>query len=102
MERIPTGLLVRENVGDGGKESGVVSDSVNHPSHYNSSPAKCEECGKNIECITIVRHMSFNLGNAIKYIWRAGLKPGQTDVQDLEKAVWYLQDEIERRKNGKG
>jgi hypothetical protein len=67
-------------------------DSINHPVHYNIHPS-------GVECIQIVRHMSFNLGNAIKYIWRAGLKPGQTDIQDLEKAAWYIADEIERRKN---
>lgn len=65
-------------------------DMVNHPPHYKVHPS-------GVECIEITRHMSFNLGNAIKYIWRSDEK-GQ-DIQDLEKAVWYLKDEIERRKN---
>jgi hypothetical protein len=68
-----------------------MSDPVNHPSHYHSEywhPA----CGKTIECIDIVRHMGFNLGNALKYIWRAGAKGDE--VQDLEKAIWYLNDRI--------
>lgn len=65
-------------------------DPVNHPSHYTSHPS-------GVECITITRHMNFNLGNAIKYIWRDGLK--QNSIQDLEKAIFYLKDEIERLKN---
>lgn len=69
------------------------NDPVNHPQHYTSSPAKCE-CGATIECIQVTRHMSFDLGNAVKYIWRADLKGG---VEDLRKAVWYLNDEIARR-----
>lgn len=63
-------------------------DPVKHPSHYTSHPS-------GVECLTITRHMNFNLGNAVKYIWRAGLK-SKDPVQDLEKAVFYLQDEIRR------
>lgn len=63
-------------------------DPVNHPSHYTSHPS-------GVECITITEHMSFTLGNAIKYIWRADLKNG---TQDLEKAIWYLNRELEKRK----
>lgn len=72
-----------------------MSQKIDHPPHYNQHPAKCE-CGKPIECIDVVRHMNFNLGNVVKYVWRADFK-GST-VEDLEKAVWYLQDEIKRRK----
>lgn len=61
-------------------------DNINHPRHYCSHPS-------GVECITITRHMSFNLGNAIKYIWRADLKGG---IEDLEKAKWYIEDEIKR------
>ena len=63
-------------------------DPVNHPDHYTQHPS-------GVECIQITEHMSFNLGNAIKYIWRADLKAG---MQDLEKARWYLDREIARRK----
>lgn len=63
------------------------SDPVNHPAHYNSHPS-------GIECITVVEHMTFNLGNAVKYIWRAGEK-GST-VEDLQKAQWYITREIAR------
>lgn len=62
-------------------------DPVDHPKHYMSHPS-------GIECITVTEHMNFCLGNAVKYIWRAGEK-GNT-VEDLEKAVWYLQREIAR------
>ena len=64
-------------------------DPVNHPSHYTSDPS-------GIECIAITRHRNFNIGNAIKYLWRAGIKDADTHIQDLKKAVWYIQNEIER------
>lgn len=70
--------------------SDTPSDPVNHPKHYTEHPS-------GIECIQITRHMSFNLGNAMKYLWRADLKNG---VEDLKKAVWYLQDEIRKREPG--
>lgn len=67
-----------------------MAGPVNHPEHYNKHPS-------GIECIDIVRHMNFNLGNVMKYIWRAGLKE-DVEIQDLEKAAWYLNDEINMRK----
>jgi Protein of unknwon function (DUF3310) len=70
---------------------GSKNDAVNHPEHYNSSPAKCS-CGKTIECIEVARHMNFNIGNAVKYLWRQGLK--NDAIEDLKKAVWYIEDEI--------
>lgn len=66
-----------------------MSDIINHPKHYNNHPS-------GIEAIQITRHMNFNLGNAIKYIWRAGHKDDAT--QDLYKAIFYLNDEIQRIK----
>ena len=66
------------------------NDNIEHPKHYTSHPS-------GIECIQITRHMGFNLGNAIKYIWRADLK--NDAIEDLKKAVWYLQDEIKKREN---
>jgi hypothetical protein len=50
-----------------------------------------------VECIQITEHMNFCLGNAVKYIWRAGLKDGHGDVEDLKKARWYIDREIARR-----
>lgn len=61
---------------------------VDHPVHYNSHPS-------GIECIQIVESMGFCLGNAIKYIWRADEKG--SGIEDLKKAVWYLNREISRR-----
>ncbi len=69
-------------------------DPVNHPKHYSSHPS-------GVECIEVVRHMGFNLGNVVKYIWRAGIKDAEVELQDLEKAAWYLQDEIKMRKGAK-
>lgn len=63
--------------------------NVDHPLHYNSQ-------GSGIECIDVVEWMGFSLGNAIKYIWRADHKGNA--IEDLEKARWYLDREIERRK----
>lgn len=65
-----------------------MSDNVNHPQHYNAHPA-------GVECVTIAEHFGFNLGNAIKYIWRAGLKSA-SPLEDLRKAAWYVNREIER------
>lgn len=67
-----------------------MNDPVNNPKHYTSHPS-------GVECIQITRHMGFNLGNAIKYIWRADEKGKR--IEDLEKAVWYLTDEIKKRKD---
>lgn len=77
-------------------ESGTVylrpdgPDAVNHPPHYTDHPS-------GVECITITQHMNFCLGNAIKYVWRAGLK-SENPEQDLQKAVWYINREIARLK----
>ena len=66
------------------------NDNIEHPKDYTSHPS-------GVECIQITRHMGFNLGNAIKYILRADLK--NDALEDLEKAVWYLRDEIKKRKS---
>ena len=63
------------------------ADNVNHPAHY-------AETVPGIECIEVTRHFNFNRGNAIKYIWRAGFK--SDEIEDLKKAIWYLNDEIEK------
>ncbi len=74
----------------------MMNDPVNHPLHYTSHPAKCE-CGVGIECIQVTEHMNFCLGNAIKYIWRSTSKDDPT--QDLRKAIFYLNREIQRKEN---
>lgn len=63
-------------------------DAIN-PSHYRSDSS-------GVECITITRHRNFNVGNAIKYLWRCGLKGAP--IEDLEKAKWHIDDEIKRIK----
>ena len=73
--------------------SGEAPEMVNHPAHYNKSPS-------GVECIDVVEHMAFNVGNAIKYLWRSDHKNG---FEDLRKAAWYVQREIElRERNGTG
>jgi Protein of unknwon function (DUF3310) len=62
-------------------------DNVTNPKHYNSHPS-------GIECIDIAAHHNFNIGNAIKYLWRAGLKNNNSNEQDIRKAMQYLQFEL--------
>lgn len=94
--------------------------TVNHPRHYNAHPSGVERvaetkrlCNCAVQAtrtrafaaqlrrcfaaarVTVVEHMGFNLGNAVKYIWRADEK-GHA-LEDLQKAAWYIQREIERR-----
>jgi hypothetical protein len=66
----------------------MSEDTVNHPPHYTAHPS-------GVECIQVTEHMNFCLGNAVKYIWRADLKDNA--IEDLQKAVWYVNREIERR-----
>jgi hypothetical protein len=66
-----------------------MSDMVNNPVHYTQHPS-------GVEAIEITEHFNFNCGNAIKYIWRAGLKGNA--IQDLQKAAWYIEREINKLK----
>lgn len=68
-----------------------MTDNVNHPEHYNLHPA-------GIECITVVEPFTFNVGSAMKYLWRAGLKGDA--MEDLMKAHWYVVREIGRLQRG--
>lgn len=83
-----------EYMNDISKESPII-DNVNHPEHYTSHPS-------GIECITITRHYCFAIGNAIKYLWRAGLKKDSDmsdaykEIEDLNKAIWYIKDRIKQ------
>ena len=70
-----------------------MEDNVHHPKHYTSHPS-------GIECIQITEHHNFCIGNAIKYLWRAGLK-GSSEVEDLQKAIWYINREIQRINDAK-
>jgi hypothetical protein len=72
-----------------------MKDNVNHPKHYTQHPS-------GIECIQITEFYNFNVGNAIKYLWRAGLKAENSEsvhdreIEDLKKAAWYIDREIAR------
>lgn len=80
----PTGLKAELEAAN------VAHDPVEHPSHYNNHPS-------GVECIDIVKHFNFCRGNAIKYIWRAGIKGGpEKEIEDLRKAIQNLQVEIVR------
>lgn len=76
-----------------------MEDKVNHPKHYTSHPSGCE-------CIDITEHYDFCIGNAIKYLWRCGLKAEggmnirDKEIEDLEKAVWYINRKIQKLKHG--
>lgn len=80
-----------DTIGQNSNE-GLHYDAVNHPKHYLGHPS-------GIECIQITEHMGFNLGNATKYIWRADLKGDA--IEDLKKAAWYINREIEKREKVK-
>lgn len=79
-------------------EGKSLKDNIN-PSHYKSHPS-------GIEAIEITQHYNFCVGNAIKYLWRNGLKedvgtdPVSKQVEDLKKAEWYVQREIKNLTNG--
>ena len=70
-----------------------MTDIINHPAHSTGVTAE-------IECIDIARHLNFQLGNAFKYVWRAGKKGGRgKEIEDLKKALWYLEDSIQNGYN---
>lgn len=77
----------------------MKKDNINHPSHYTSHPS-------GIECIDIAEHHDFCIGNAIKYLWRAGPKSEdgiskkEKQIEDLKKAIWYIKREIKHLSNG--
>jgi hypothetical protein len=85
----PLSEAIKEWVDDNDDEAGYQKWSpIEKPRHYTEHPS-------GIECIQVTEHMSFNLGNAIKYIWRCDLK--QDAIEDLKKAKWYIDREIDKR-----
>lgn len=74
-----------------------MEDKVNHPSHY------CSDAS-GVECIQITEHRDFLIGNAIKYLWRAGIKKEtdktdkEKEIEDLEKAIFYINRKISNLK----
>ena len=91
---------VFNNLTDTKEEETKEHDAVNHPKHYTSHPS-------GVECIEITRHYTFDIGNAIKYLWRAGLKKEQglsdveKEIEDCKKAIWYINDHIKHLKTPK-
>ena len=108
-EDIGTGTMEYNEIQEG--MDSKTNDMVNHPKHYTTGgpiiTIKCK-CGevvkKALECIEVIRDMPSWKGNAIKYLWRCGIKKeeGMSDVdkeiQDLKKAIWYIKDRIEQLK----
>jgi hypothetical protein len=72
------------------KQAYADADPVNSPAHYTAY--------KGLEVIDLTEQMNFNRGNAVKYICRAGLKDKAAEIQDLQKARWYIDREIGRLK----
>lgn len=68
-----------------------MNKNVEHPDHYNWLPG--------VECLSVVQWFNFNVGNAIKYLWRYGRKDPEKAIEDLEKARMYIDLEIDRIKN---
>lgn len=68
----------------------IPDDPIHHPKHYTHY--------KGLEVIQLTEQMNFNRGNAVKYIARAGIKDQSKEIEDLEKAKWYIQREIDRIK----
>ena len=66
-----------------------IADPIN-PAHYKQHPS-------GVEAIEITEHMTFNIGTAMKYLWRAGFKGSA--IEDLRKALWYIEREIKRIEN---
>ena len=73
------------------KDSAFTEEKVDHPSHYNAG---------RIEVIDFIedQNLNFNLGNAVKYISRAGKKDPKKFREDLEKAIWYLNRELKKNR----
>jgi len=69
--------------------AGPIPDPI-RPPHYQEHPS-------GFQCIQVTEHMNFCMGNAVKYIWRAGLKGSKEE--DLRKAIWYLERELEKTSN---
>ena len=68
----------------------IKHDPINHPAHYAGIAA-------GIECIDITRHLPYALGCAVKYLWRAGKKDPAKKLEDIEKALWYIEEYLDHR-----
>lgn len=97
---VPNEITYFSNAGTSACTSFDINDNVNHPSHYTWLKDLC-----GIEPIDICKRLDFDLGNALKYILRAGHKKdsSMTDlektIEDLKKAIFYINDKIEMLEN---
>jgi hypothetical protein len=73
-----------------------MSEMVNHPQHYGG-----EENPYEVIKVIEATEMDFHLGNAYKYIARAGKKETDKEIQDLKKAIWYIERKIQLIENGR-
>ncbi|XMN06932.1 DUF3310 domain-containing protein [Streptomyces griseobrunneus] len=87
--RLSSGLL-RRFLASEMRPAESLPDPVNEPGHY--------KLPNGVEVIDITETLNFNRGNAIKYLYRAGRKKSAPEIQDLEKALWYVTREIQRLK----
>tara|TARA_Y100001970_G_scaffold279577_1_gene387171 strand:+ start:2016 stop:2291 length:276 start_codon:yes stop_codon:yes gene_type:complete len=87
--------IIRKNAGITSIKGACMSkkqkyEKIDHPDHYQA---------KGMEAIDVIEayNLNFSLGSALKYILRAGKKPGELSAEDLKKAIWYLEREINRQ-----
>lgn len=89
-DRLPNSEEAVNSGDQANSPNGSTYDPVQRPRHYNDDPS-------GIECIQVVEHRNFCVGNAMKYLWRAGLKDGdKKHIEDLRKSIWYIEREISR------
>ncbi len=89
----PVSIRIADSDSEKKDSEKITNDNVNHPSHYT---------GGKIEVIDFIedKELGFHLGNAVKYISRAGRKDADKTVEDLRKAVWYINRQIQRLERG--
>ena len=89
-QMVKTKFYSEENSRGETSDETIPDDPIHHPKHYTHY--------KGLEVIQLTEQMNFNRGNAVKYIARAGIKDQSKEIEDLEKAKWYIQREIDRIK----
>lgn len=84
----PTGQNNTDSCTVSGTQIQIGSSDPINPSHYQVNPS-------GVQCIEVVEHMNFNMGNAMKYLWRCDHK--DDPIENLRKALWYVKRELKRR-----
>lgn len=91
---VPKQSTLKPVVHAGPVEASLDVDNVNHPAHYKGHP-------KGIECIDVIEDATYlNLGQAMKYLWRVTWGNKGNKIEDLEKAIWYINRHISNLKKG--